>query len=97
MAILKLVKPIKIDGEEKTELEYDLDKLTGEDIQNATLEMNKLGIISVTSIEVDANYQAALFAASAGISFADMRRLGMKDYAACVRVTRDFFLEDTEA
>jgi len=96
MAIIELKKPIKVDGEEKTSLSYDLDALTGDDIQKATRELNKLGIVPVTSVEVDCNYQAALFAISAGLDVADMNRLGAKDYARCTRVVRDFFLDDTE-
>lgn len=93
MAILKLKKPIKIDGEERTELEYDLEALTGNDIQQATKELNKSGIM-ITTIELDSNYHAALFAKSANLMFEDMNRLSAKDYAKATTLVRDFFLTD---
>ena len=96
MAIYKLLKPIKIDGEEKTELEYDFDNLTGEDLQNATKDLTRNGMtVSVT--ELDTNYHAAIFAKSADIAFEDMKRLSARDYTKCTSLVRDFFLADTEA
>lgn len=93
MAILKLKKPIMIDGEEKTEIEYDIESLTGEDVQQATKDLNKAGIM-VTTIELDSNYHAALFAKAAGLMFEDMSRLSAKDYAKATTLVRDFFLTD---
>lgn len=93
MATLKLKKPIMIDGEERTEIEYDLEALTGNDIQQATKELNKSGIM-VTTIELDSNYHAALFAKSADLMFEDMNRLSAKDYAKATTLVRDFFLTD---
>lgn len=95
MAKLTLKKPIMIDGVERTEIEYDLDALTGEDIQQATKEMNKSGSVP-TTIELDANYHAAIFAMAAGISFEDVKRFSARDYAKCSSLVRDFFLVDTE-
>jgi hypothetical protein len=93
MEVLKLKKPIMIDGEEKTEIPYDLDKLTGNDIQQAVKELNRAQIV-VTAIELDSNYHAALFAKAAGLMFEDMSRLGAKDYAKATTAVRDFFLAD---
>lgn len=93
MAELKLKKPIKIDGEEKTVIEYDLESLTGNDCQQATKELQKAGIV-VGAVELDTNYHAALFAAAAGISFADMSRLSCNDYTKATSAVRDFFLAD---
>jgi len=95
MEILKLKKPIMIDGNEKTELSYDLDGLTGSDIQHAVRELAKKGIV-VGASELDLNYHAALFAQASGISFDDMSRLSAKDYDAATRSVRDFFLEVSE-
>ena len=93
METLKLKKPIMIDGEERTEIEYDLEALTGEDIQQATKELNKAGVM-VTTIELDSNYHAALFAKSAGLMYQDMNRLSARDYAKATTLVRDFFLAD---
>lgn len=93
MASLKLKKPVMIDGAEKTEIEYDLDALTGEDVQQATKELSKAGIM-VTTIELDSNYHAAIFAKASGIAFEDMNRFSAKDYAKATTLVRDFFLAD---
>ncbi|QNU67264.1 phage tail assembly protein [Ruminiclostridium herbifermentans] len=95
MGILKLNTPVKINGEEKQEIEYDLDALTGADIQNAVRELAKKQIV-VSTMELDPNYHAALFAAAAGISFDDMANLKSKDYQKAVLISRDFFLESEE-
>lgn len=85
-----------IDGEERTEIEYDLEALTGEDIQKATKELSNAGIM-VTTIELDSNYHAALFAKASGLMFADLNRFSAKDYTKAVTVVRNFFLADMEA
>ena len=95
MAKLNLKKPIKVDGEEISVIEYDLDELTGEDIQQVTTELSKKGII-VTTIELDSNYHAAIFAKAAGLMLEDLNRLSAKDYAKATTLVRDFFLIDTE-
>lgn len=94
MAKLQLKKPIKIDGEEKTEIEYDLEELTGADIQQVTTELSKKGIM-VTAIEIDSNYHAALFAKASGLMLEDLNRLSAKDYAKATTLVRDFFLIDS--
>ena len=94
MAILKLKKPIKIDGEEKHELEYDFEELTGADVQQVTTELSKKGIM-VTTLELDTNYHAAIFAKASGLMLEDLNRLSAKDYAKATTLVRDFFLIDT--
>ena len=95
MAILKLKKPLMVDGEEKTEIEYDLEALTGNDVQQASIELTKRGIMA-TTIELDSNYHAALFAKASGLMFEDMNRLSAKDYANATNEVRNFFLADLE-
>ena len=80
MEVLKLKKPIKIDGEERTEIEYDLESLTGADIQQATRELS--------------NYHAAIFAKASGLMFEDLNRFSAKDYTKATTLVRDFFLTD---
>ena len=91
MATLKLKKPAMINGEETSEIEYDLDELTGKDIQDATKELQKRGII-VSVVETDPNYQAMLFAMASGLSYEDIQKLGAKDYNDIIILVRDFFL-----
>ena len=93
MAELTLKKPIKIDGEEKSVIEYDLDELTGAEIQQATTELQNLGIMVATA-EFDMNYHAALFAKAAGMAYADVQRFSAKDYTKVSTLVRNFLLSD---
>lgn len=93
MEELKLKKPVKIDGEEKSVIEYDLDGLTGADIQQATTELQGLGIM-VSTLEFDANYHAALFAKASGLAYADVQRFSAKDYTKVSTLVRNFLLAD---
>lgn len=91
--VLKLSKPVEINGEMMTEIPYDLDSLTGKDIQHAVKELSKRNIQILVS-ELDQNYHAMLFAISAGLSFEDVSLLGMKDYNKMTSIVRDFFLQE---
>lgn len=93
MATLELKKPAKINGEEVTKIEYDLDALTGEDVADAIKMLAKNGVI-VTMTETDSNYHAAIFAIAAGVDYLDIKRLGAKDYFKACNTVRDFFLEE---
>jgi hypothetical protein len=95
MVTLKLKKPVNINGELTSEIEYDLEGLTGADIQHAVKELGKKGIV-VSVTELDSNYHAAIFAEAAGLSLDDVLLLGAKDYNAATTLVRDFFLNDTE-
>lgn len=94
MEKLNLKKAVKINGELKESIDYDLDALTGADVQMAIKELGKKGLI-VSITELDLNYHAALFSIAAGISFDDMTLLGAKDYSAATTKVRDFFLDDS--
>ena len=95
MEVLKLKTPVLIDGKEKTEIEYNLEALTGADVQLATKELQEAGVM-VTTLEFDANYHAAIFAKAAGIAYADMSRFSLKDYTKATTKVRNFFLADLE-
>lgn len=95
MAKLVLKKPILIDGEEVKEINYDLDDLTGNDIEHAMNELAKKGIM-VSLVETDQRYHAMLFAIAAGIDYTDVGRLSGKDYHKATTAVRNFFLESEE-
>ena len=67
MEVLKLKRPALIDGEEKTEIPYDLEKLTGSDLETALQDMKRNGI-QVGAIEIDPSYHMAIFAQAAGVA-----------------------------
>ena len=59
MSILKLRKPFKVNGEEVTEIQYDLEELSGDDLESA-LNALKMEKKVVTAVEVDPSYHAAI-------------------------------------
>lgn len=87
-----LKKPVEINGEMTSEIPYDLESLTGNDISEAIKMLAKYGIVVVMT-ETDQNYHAAIFAISAGLDFADIQKLSAKDYNKACNIVRDFFLE----
>lgn len=92
MAKLTLRKPFALDGNEVTEIEYDLEALTGNDIEHAISSLGKKGIV-VTLVETDQRYHAMLFSIAAGMSYEDVNRLPAKDFSKATTAVRDFFLE----
>lgn len=96
MAILKLKKPIMVDGKELSELKYDLNKLTPNDIDLVLGELIKQGIMVATT-ELDTNFHRALFALAAGIDILDMKRMSAIDYLKAGNLVRDFLLDSEES
>lgn len=93
MAELKLKKPFALDGADVETIPYDLDNLTGNDIERAITDLGKKGIV-VAMMETDQRYHAMLFAIAAGIAYEDVARLPAKDFAKATAAVRDFFLEE---
>lgn len=93
--ILKLSKKILIDGEEKSEIQYDFDNLTGGAIETSIKDLQKTGYVPAVQ-EVDSLLHASLFAQAAGIDHEDIKRFGAKDYMKVVGLVRDFLLTDSE-
>ncbi|MBV4427183.1 hypothetical protein [Clostridium tyrobutyricum] len=91
MSTLKLSKPAQIDGEEKTEIQYDFDELKGNSVENAIKELQKKGYVPAVQ-EVDTLLYANLFAQAANLDYEDIKRLNAKDFMKTASVTRDFFL-----
>lgn len=95
MSVLKLSKPVLIDGEEKKEIPYDFEELNGGVIENAMKSMQKKSYVPTVQ-ELDPVLQAHIFAEAAGIDYEDVKRLKAKDYMKATGLVRDFFLTDSE-
>lgn len=98
--ILKLSKPIQIDGNSVTELKYNLEDMTAQDKINAGREMTKDGY-STTVQELDSTYHLYLFAAAvkkenSGMLTQDLLRMSAKDSCKAEALVRDFFYLDSE-
>lgn len=98
--ILKLSKPIMINGKEVKELTYDFDNMTAKDKINVGKKIKKDGVpISVE--EIDSDYHLYLFAAAVtkadpSISYADVLRMNAKDGCKGAALARDFFYMSSE-
>ena len=95
--VLKLTRPIYINGEEVGEIAYDFEALTAADKLSVTPEMLQLGFQMGSIEEYDSNYHFFLFAkaaerASGGrVTAADLLRLSARDCAAAGRLAKSFF------
>lgn len=95
MEKLTLKKALLVDGEEKKEIEYDFENLTGDAGFNAIKELAQRGVI-VQIVETEPLYLAHLFSQASGLSFDDVLRMSLKDYNNVIKVTRAFLLDDGE-
>lgn len=88
--VLKLSTPVTINDKEVTELEYDLNRITGKTVRIAIQKLQRLEM-AVPSIEYSPILHSALFATAANIEFDDVERFNAKDYANAVDIISDFF------
>lgn len=93
MAELKLKKPFELDGEMVEVINFDLDSLTGNDIEHAVTELSKKGIV-LAFADSDQRYLAMIFSIASGMSYEDVNRLPARDYSNAVSEVRSFFLAD---
>jgi hypothetical protein len=89
VGVYTLLKPTKIEGEEKTEIPYDLNSINGLAIRNAKTILGKKAYVVVTP-QFDEVYNAALFAEASGLSFESIEALSAKDYMNIVDIVKDF-------
>ncbi|MGJ4851441.1 hypothetical protein ACH6CV_14455 [Bacillota bacterium Meth-B3] len=102
--VLRLSAPIMVNGKRVSEIRYDFDALTVEDIVSLGRGREKYGLLGgVVSQELDPFCQFALFKRAAikvdnSLDDSDLARLNAKDGAKAMRLARDFFLlgEETE-
>ena len=89
---ITLKKPCLFEGKEYTELDLDLDSLTGQDLIDATNEARARGDQSVI-IELSKLYQAIVAAKAAKVSVDMVITLGGKDFIAVTKAAQSFLLE----
>ncbi|MCI5549788.1 MAG: phage tail assembly protein [Clostridiales bacterium] len=99
--ILKLKKPIKINGETVTEIPYDFDLLTGEDICAIDRQRAVDGVMPAIVPKLDGYAHSAMFAqavakVNAHIAPEDLKRLSARDYMEAQQLARTFMLSDSE-
>ena len=82
-------KPTKIDGDEVTEISYDLSDLTGAAIRRAKADLQKRGY-TVAVKELDECFHAALFAQASGLTIDNVEGFAGVDYMNVANIVRDF-------
>lgn len=95
--VLKLNKPVQVDGQEYKELPYDFDLLTAADIHETSRYLKGKGIPVSLNPAVDVDFQMGLFAKAvkaAGLDFhyADALRLSAMDGMVAATMTQLFFI-----
>ncbi|MDE7425577.1 MAG: early nodulin 20 (N-20) [Lachnospiraceae bacterium] len=96
---LKLVKPLKINGTERTKLDYDIEEITGEQFDEAdtraAAKTVELGRYKMTIAETDNTFQKylgmmAIIAVNPEIDIADLERIKGVDLMNVMRIGRNF-------
>jgi len=96
MAILKLTKPFMYNGEQLTEISYDLESVTPAQYSGIIKRLQKKGQGNIP--ELDLNVQMAFFAASTEIQIpvSQLNGLCIKDFVKIGQLVRDFFLSGSD-
>ena len=95
--VLKLNRPILVNGEMVAEIPYNFDALTARDKLQVVFDMRQAGFAMNTVEEFDPAYHLFLFAkaaeiASGGeITASDLMRISAKDGKSAGELARDFF------
>lgn len=100
MKTLKLKTPIKINGEEVSELTYDTNEITAEAfIEAEARKFKTVGKQGITAGALELDYSmhlqlgfAAIVAVNPKIDYNDLSRLKGADVAAVVRIGRNFIM-----
>jgi len=89
---IKLSQPITVKGTEVKELNLDFDKLTGNDIINASREAQLLGE-NIVVPEFSKQYLAIVAAKASGINVEDINNLPARDFTAITIAVQNFLLK----
>jgi Phage tail assembly chaperone proteins, E, or 41 or 14 len=93
MSILKLSKPIKIDGKDLTEIGLDLENLKGKDLMELETAFRRAYRGEyVPVLNIDSRYQAFVAGRASGINPEDLGELYAPDFAAMCAEVQNFLL-----
>lgn len=95
MSEIKLRKPLLVDNEEKTAIEYDFESVKPIQYINMVKRLSKKQQISVPEVNMDV--QLGYFSLASGIPVGDLKRLeSIQDFNEIISKTRDFLLDASE-
>ena len=89
---IKLRHPIEWDGKELTEVNLDLEKITGADLVDAEREYLAIGG-TPTSLPLSATYQMCIAAKGAGLDLEAVRAMKARDCSALLLRVQGFLLD----
>lgn len=93
----ELEKPIEFDGVVRTEIELDLESLTGQDLLIVERQFNSFaGNQSITVKEYNKEYLALVAARASKLPIEFFQRLGAKDFSAVTIKVQLFFIGEAE-
>lgn len=98
--VLKLKKPLMLDGREVQELPYDFDALTTKDVIEVDTERSRGGGNPVYVQSFDPGFKTRLFARAVGkklpnCTYEDLLRLPLRDGAAAMALSAGFLSESS--
>lgn len=85
----ELTTPIEIDGKEVSEIEYNLNRITGKTIRIAIQQLGRMEV-GVLNLEFSPILHAFLFAFAADIDFHIVEKFNAKDYRRAVEIVSNF-------
>lgn len=89
-----LRKPVQFEGQEITELVYDLEEMTGKDVQQCRqFASTKRGRQADPALLQDDLALAMLFVRSAKLPFEFLDEMKAADFAACAQAAQAFFAQ----
>ncbi|MEG0693350.1 MAG: hypothetical protein RR444_09760 [Oscillospiraceae bacterium] len=99
--VYQLEKPIKINGEVRTELKYDFNAITAKDIMQVSRDLKSKGVVVMMAQFDDENlinlFAKAVGKADSSVTLNDLMRLGAKDTFKITAITRSFFYREDSA
>ncbi|MCP4747978.1 MAG: phage tail assembly protein [Desulfobacteraceae bacterium] len=93
MKTITLQKPIKINGKSVDQINFDFDKLTGQDMCAAETEYQTMGGIAAASLALSNRYCMSIAAKAANLTVDDILRLSAKDCTRIVLDVQNFLLD----
>lgn len=85
-------KPFKFEEKEYTDLQLDLDSLSGKDVIEAETEARSMGVRAIM-LESSKVYQAILAAKAAGVTIDLIQALPAKEFSSVTGEVQSFLLE----
>lgn len=92
ISVVTLSRPFMVGGNAVTELRLDLDKLTGEDMDNVESEIMVSGRPSFANPAMSSSYCMRIAARALGVNYEELKRLPIRDASKVQVAVQNFLL-----